>query len=84
VLGIWILIFAASRYVSLASIVGAFWLPVFVWIFGYSTQRISIAAVMAALAIYKHKSNIQRLVAGTENRFGNKKSDSAAAAKSKT
>src|SRR2546422_6501618 len=46
---------------------------VFVWLFGYSTQRITIAALMAALAIYKHKSNIQRLIAGTENRFGDKK-----------
>ena len=72
VLGIWILIFAVSRYVSLASIIGAFWLPVFVWLFDYSTQRIVIAIVMATLAIYKHKSNIRRLIAGTENRFGAK------------
>ena len=29
-------------------------------------------AVLTALAIYKHKSNIQRLIAGTEHRFGEK------------
>jgi hypothetical protein len=30
---------------------------------------------MTALAIYKHKSNIQRLIAGTEHRFGDKVSE---------
>jgi acyl phosphate:glycerol-3-phosphate acyltransferase len=72
VLAIWILVFALSRYVSLASIVGAFWLPVFVWAFGYRRQCVIVASVLAVLAIYKHKSNIQRLIAGTEHRFGEK------------
>jgi len=78
VLGIWILVFAVSRYVSLASIVGAFWLPVFVWIFSYGDRLVVVAAVLTALAIYKHKSNIQRLMAGTEHRFGEKKPAPAA------
>jgi len=72
VLGIWILVFAVSRYVSLASIIGAFWLPIFVWVFSYGDRLVVIAMVLTALAIYKHKSNIQRLIAGTENRFGKK------------
>jgi glycerol-3-phosphate acyltransferase PlsY len=33
---------------------------------------IGVAAVIAALAIYKHRTNIQRLMDGTENRFGKK------------
>jgi len=73
VLGIWILVFAVSRYVSLASIIGAFWLPVFVWVFSYSRQCVIVAVILTLLAIYKHKSNIQRLIAGTEHRFGEKK-----------
>jgi glycerol-3-phosphate acyltransferase PlsY len=77
VLAIWILVFAVSRYVSLASIIGAFWLPVFVWVFGYSRQCVIIALVLTVLAIYKHKSNIERLIAGTEHRFGEKTTDSA-------
>ena len=72
VLGIWILVFAVSRYVSLASIIGAFWLPVFVGLFSYSRQCVIVAAILTVLAIYKHKSNIQRLIAGTEHRFGDK------------
>jgi glycerol-3-phosphate acyltransferase PlsY len=79
VLVIWALVFAVSRYVSLASVTAAFWLPIFVWVFGYSGQRVVIAVIMAALAIYQHKSNLQRLIAGTENRFGERKPDSAAA-----
>jgi glycerol-3-phosphate acyltransferase PlsY len=74
VLGIWVLVFAVGRYVSLASVAGSFWLPIFVWYFGYSHQRFWISAIMTALAIYKHKSNIQRLIAGTEHRFGDKES----------
>jgi glycerol-3-phosphate acyltransferase PlsY len=79
VLVIWAVVFALGRYVSLASITAAFWLPVFVSLFGYSGQRVVVAIVMAALAIYQHKTNIQRLMAGTENRFGDKKPDPAAA-----
>lgn len=74
VLGIWILVFALGRYVSLASIAGAFGLPFFVAIFGYSKERFWISVVMTLLAIYKHKPNIQRLIAGTEYRFSRKQS----------
>jgi glycerol-3-phosphate acyltransferase PlsY len=75
VLGIWILVFAVSRYVSLASIAAAFGLPFFVRIFDYSPERFWVSVVMTLLAIYKHRANIQRLIAGTEHRFGDTKSD---------
>ena len=75
VLGIWLVVFALGRYVSLASIVAAFWLPILVWVFGYNQHCVLIAIVLSAMAIYRHKSNIKRLIAGTENRFGQKKSD---------
>lgn len=78
VLGIWGVVFAVGRYVSLASVAGAFWLPVFVWYFGYSHQRFWISVIMTVLAIYKHKSNLQRLIAGTEHRFGDKASEPSA------
>jgi acyl phosphate:glycerol-3-phosphate acyltransferase len=73
VLGVWALIFAVSRYVSLASIAGAFGLPFFVLIFGYSKERFWVSVVMTILAIYKHRTNIRRLMAGTEHRFGDAK-----------
>jgi len=73
ILGIWIVVFALSRYVSLASISAAFALPFAAWVLGASTNIIIVTATLAALAIYKHKANIQRLLKGTENRIGAKK-----------
>lgn len=72
-LGVWLLVFAISRYVSLASVVAAAVLPFAVWAIGASGRMITLSIVFSILAIYKHKSNIQRLIAGTENRFGAKK-----------
>jgi acyl phosphate:glycerol-3-phosphate acyltransferase len=73
VLALWIVVFAISRYVSVASIVAAIFLPVSSWLAGQSLRMIAVTAVIGALAIYKHKSNIQRLLSGTENRVGAKK-----------
>jgi glycerol-3-phosphate acyltransferase PlsY len=62
-----------TRYVSLASISAAAILPVAAWWPARSSRTmIGVAAVIAALAIYKHRTNIQRLMNGTENRFGKK------------
>ena len=73
VLAIWIIVFALSRYVSLASILAAFSLPFAACAFKESRTIIFVTAALAALAIYKHKANIQRLLNGTENRIGAKK-----------
>ena len=70
ILGVWIIVFALSRYVSLASISAAFALPFAAWVVGESSTIILITAALAALAIYKHKANIKRLINGTENRIG--------------
>ena len=71
---VFILAILLTRYVSVGSIVGAVALPATVWVM--SPQNIFLGVVttaLGALAIYKHKSNIQRLMAGTENRLGQKK-----------
>jgi acyl phosphate:glycerol-3-phosphate acyltransferase len=70
---VWVLVFALSRYVSLASIAASLTLPFATWLTGGSTTLITITAAMTTLAVYKHKSNIQRLLKGTENRFGKEK-----------
>lgn len=69
-LGCWLTFFALFRYVSLASIAAALALPLAVWITGSSLTLILIATCLSLLAIYKHRSNIQRLLNGTEHRFG--------------
>jgi acyl phosphate:glycerol-3-phosphate acyltransferase len=65
----WGLTFAISRYVSLASIVAALVLPVTVWLNTGNVVLAGVTSVLSALAIYKHKANIIRLLNGTENRF---------------
>lgn len=68
ILSIWIVVFLLTRYVSLASICASFSLPFATWLTGRSNTMILITGILAALAIYKHRSNIQRLIKGTENR----------------
>jgi glycerol-3-phosphate acyltransferase PlsY len=72
-LATWLVVFFASWYVSLASIAAAAVLPFATWKLEGSPALIAITTLMSVLAIYKHRANIQRLRAGTENRIGGKK-----------
>lgn len=76
----WLVIFGLSRYVSLASIVAAAALPIATWCLPYGLPLRVITTVIGALAIFKHRANIKRLLAGTENRIGRKKGEEVAAA----
>jgi glycerol-3-phosphate acyltransferase PlsY len=69
---VWVLVLALARYVSLASIVAAFTLPVMVWWWSGSYLYLGAISIISVVALYKHRSNIQRLLNGTENRFGKK------------
>jgi acyl phosphate:glycerol-3-phosphate acyltransferase len=70
---VFILAVAVTRYVSLGSIAAAIALPVTVWVMTPKNLFLGIVTTaLGALAVYKHKSNIQRLMAGTENRLGQK------------
>lgn len=73
-IGLWVVALAATRYVSIASILAAVALPVAVWFTQENLALRLIAIILGSLAIYKHKANIQRLRSGTENRlvFANK------------
>ena len=75
-LAVFIVIVTLTRYVSLASIVGAFVMPVFVLVFSTYRSPAFISSIFfaALLVIIKHKENIARLKAGTESKFGSKKS----------
>lgn len=72
ILGIWVVVLGIWRYVSLASISASFALPFATGVTGGSWTLVAVTGAMAALAIYKHRSNIRRLMNGTENRFGTK------------
>lgn len=72
-LGIFIVIVAITRYVSLGSIIGCALFPVFIALF-YKNQIFVIFAVcIGAIAIMRHNQNIARLINGTESKLGSKK-----------
>lgn len=70
---VFMLVAFLTRYISLASVIAAFCLPFSVWWFHGSRTMVAVMSFLGALAIYKHKANIGRLLNGTENRFGEKK-----------
>lgn len=69
---IFVLMLWRTRYVSLSSIVAAAVLPLGVWLLYHNLVYTLTAFICAALIIYKHKGNLERLRAGTENRLGSK------------
>lgn len=66
---VWVLVLLLTRYVSLASIAAAFTLPVMVWWRSHSFLFLGTISIISVIALYKHRSNMQRLLHGTENRF---------------
>jgi glycerol-3-phosphate acyltransferase PlsY len=72
VLLVFIAIFAITRYVSLASIVGSALFPLFGFHFVALRTPMVIFGFLfiPLLVIVKHHGNIRRLLSGTESRFG--------------
>lgn len=69
-----IVVFAAvvlvSRIVSLGAIAAAMAAPVALWFFSQSLVFVAMGLFLGAMIILRHRGNIQRLLAGTEPRFG--------------
>lgn len=73
-LAIWAVVFKLSRYVSLASVTAAISLPIILWLLHRQIGAIFwFTLLISLLAIWRHRTNIQRLLAGTESRFEKKK-----------
>jgi acyl phosphate:glycerol-3-phosphate acyltransferase len=73
----WVAVFLISRYTSLASIIAAVVLPIAVLLIVGKTSTdfwllVAFTILIAALAVWRHRANIVRLLNGTENRFGKK------------
>jgi glycerol-3-phosphate acyltransferase PlsY len=78
ILIVWFVVFLLTRYVSLASICGAFVLPFATWFTaGHDLGLTAVTAVLGGLAIGRHRRNIQRLMEGKENRIEFKKPEAA-------
>jgi glycerol-3-phosphate acyltransferase PlsY len=71
VLGIFAIIFAISRYVSLASIIATAVFPLFAYLLMTKQHQAMMPFIIAAaiLIIAKHHQNIRRLLSGTESRL---------------
>ena len=69
-----LVVFAAvaftTRIVSLSSMVTAVAAPLVLWLFYYSPTYVIVTAFMALMIVFRHYANIQRLLNGTEPRFG--------------
>ncbi len=68
---VWVMVFLITRYVSLASILAALALPLVVALLDRSRGHVLLffSAAMTALVVWRHRTNISRLLAGTEPRF---------------
>jgi acyl phosphate:glycerol-3-phosphate acyltransferase len=77
-LAVWILVVALTRYAAVASIVAAIALAVSVWLTSDGLALRIVATAIGLFVIFKHRSNIRRLLNGTESRIGKKSSTEAA------
>lgn len=70
ILPVWIFFFVVSGFVSLASISAALSYPISILIsYQDDYYKLVFAIAIAVLAVYRHKSNLQRLFQGKENRI---------------
>ena len=70
--GVFMAVFSLSRLVSLASVLAAISLPLLMAADSGSTANLVVALVAMLLVLWRHRSNIQRLLNGTEPKLGQK------------
>jgi acyl phosphate:glycerol-3-phosphate acyltransferase len=77
VLLVWVVVFEITRYVSLASVIAAIALPIIVsmlarWRIVDTSALIYFSIMITLLVLWRHRSNLSRLLKGTEQRFTRK------------
>ncbi|WP_336786784.1 glycerol-3-phosphate 1-O-acyltransferase PlsY [Paenibacillus sp. MMO-177] len=68
-----IIVIAITRYVSLGSLIFAALTPVLISIFFYSAPVLTVSLILCVFAFVRHRTNIVKLLQGTENKLGAKK-----------
>ena len=69
VFAVWLAIVKITGYVSLGSVVGAVLVPVLALAMGLHTDFMALGVIAAVFIVYRHKSNIGRLLNGTESKI---------------
>lgn len=72
-LATWLIVAAIFRFSSLAALVASVLAPLYIW---YFTQSVALTITLALIAVflfYRHRTNIAKLLAGTESKIGKKK-----------
>ena len=72
-LATWLLIAAFFRLSSLAAIVSAVFAPLWAWLLFGRQPMVLVVAVIGVLLIARHRSNLAKLIVGTEGRIGEKR-----------
>ena len=68
---VWLSVAFVSRFSSLAALVATLVIPVALWILGVEEAAL-VTAAMTAITFWRHRPNIERLIAGTESKIGQK------------
>ncbi|MBC3831753.1 glycerol-3-phosphate 1-O-acyltransferase PlsY [Undibacterium amnicola] len=72
-LATWLIVAYAFRYSSLAALIASLFAPFYYGLLFGPNFTLLAVAVMSALLIYRHASNIANLMSGKESRIGSKK-----------
>ncbi|HVE43786.1 MAG TPA: glycerol-3-phosphate 1-O-acyltransferase PlsY [Gammaproteobacteria bacterium] len=71
----WVMIVLLSQYVSLASLIATSLAPFYFWLFQAGSGAITVISIMSLLLIYRHRSNIVKLMQGKESKITHKVRD---------
>lgn len=66
----WLVMAALFRISSLSALIAALLSPLFAWWFTHSQVYMAMMGTMALLLLWRHRANIQRILAGQEKRIG--------------
>lgn len=69
---VWFLAMKISRYVSLASLISLFSLPLLFILFRVNIHYVLVSLMLAILSTIRHQTNLRRIVEGTELKVGDK------------
>jgi len=72
-IAVWLAVAAGLKYSSLAALIAALFAPAQIWYFTGSTEIALSTALMSLILFWRHKSNVQNLLSGKENKIGVKR-----------